>query len=96
MAAEEIARTIGDQEWLDSVATPLQEALRKAFGSAGAAGREIKNKARRRQHPLPVAWIAVLPEGWRGARRTGHVSGTSLRPPRQGWRDRSPRPPAMS
>jgi hypothetical protein len=66
MAAEEIARAIGDQEWLDSFATPLQEALRKAFGSAGAAGRGIKNflHGSALGHPLHPALIELPLGAW--------------------------------
>ena len=43
MPVERLVRTLGDQESLDPLATPLQEALRSLFASAGVAGREAKN-----------------------------------------------------
>ncbi len=66
MAADEIARRIGDQEWLDSVATPVQEALRKAFESGGAAGREIKDflHGKALGHPLHPALIDLPLGAW--------------------------------
>ena len=36
MGAEQIARVLGDQEWMDGLATPVQEAIRQLFDAAGA------------------------------------------------------------
>ena len=66
MGAEEIARTVGDQEWLDPVATPLQEAIRTLFESAGAAGRETKKFLHGSWlgHPLHPALIDLPLGAW--------------------------------
>ena len=64
MGAEQLARAIGDQEWMDGVATPLQEAIRKLFGSAGEGGRAAKDflHGSALGHPLHPALIE-LPVG---------------------------------
>ena len=66
MGAEQIARTVGDQEWLDGVATPVQEAIRKAFESAGRGGREIKKLLHGSAlgHPLHPALIDLPLGAW--------------------------------
>lgn len=66
MGAEDIARTVGDQEWLDPVATPLQEAIRALFESAGAAGRETKKflHGSALGHPLHPALIDLPLGAW--------------------------------
>ena len=66
MPIEEVIRTLGDQESLDSVATPLQEAVRSLFASAGPAGREVKDflHGRALGHPLHPALIALPVGAW--------------------------------
>ena len=66
MGAEQIARALGDQEWLDGVATPVQEAIRKAFESAGRGGREIKKLLHGSAlgHPLHPALIDLPLGAW--------------------------------
>ena len=61
-----IARIVGDQEWLDPTATTLQEAIRKLFDSAGAAGREAKNflHGSALGHPLHPALIDLPLGAW--------------------------------
>lgn len=66
MGAEQIARAVGDQEWLDGVATPLQEAIRKLFDSAGRGGREAKKflHGKALGHPLHPALIELPVGAW--------------------------------
>lgn len=66
MGAEQIARTVGGQAWLDSLATPLQEAIRNLFASAGGAGRETKNflHGKALGHPLHPALIDLPLGAW--------------------------------
>ncbi len=66
MPADELVRTLGDQESLDAVATPLQEAIRSLFESAGAAGRETKDflHGKALGHPLHPALIALPVGAW--------------------------------
>src|SRR5688572_9214570 len=66
MPADELVRTLGDQESLDAVATPLQEAIRSLFESAGAAGREAKNflHGSALGHPLHPALIELPVGAW--------------------------------
>jgi nitrite reductase/ring-hydroxylating ferredoxin subunit/uncharacterized membrane protein len=66
MGAEEIVRTIGDQEWLDGTATPVQEAVRKLFESAGEGGRHLKNflHGSALGHPLHPALIDLPLGAW--------------------------------
>jgi nitrite reductase/ring-hydroxylating ferredoxin subunit/uncharacterized membrane protein len=66
MGADKIARTVGDQEWLDGIATPLQEAIRKLFESAGPAGSEAKKflHGSALGHPLHPALIELPVGAW--------------------------------
>ncbi len=66
MPAERLVRTLGDQESLDALATPLQEAIRSLFASAGAAGREAKNflHGKALGHPLHPALIELPVGAW--------------------------------
>ncbi len=59
MGAEQIARLLGEQEWLDGVATPLQEAIRKLFEAGGRGGSAAKNflHGSALGHPLHPALI---------------------------------------
>jgi nitrite reductase/ring-hydroxylating ferredoxin subunit/uncharacterized membrane protein len=66
MPVERLVRTLGDQKSLDAVATPLQEAIRSLFASAGAAGREAKNflHGSALGHPLHPALIELPIGAW--------------------------------
>jgi len=66
MPVERLVRTLGDQESLDPLATPLQEALRSLFASAGVAGREAKNflHGSALGHPLHPALIELPVGAW--------------------------------
>lgn len=66
MPAEQLVRTLGDQESLDALATPLQEAIRSLFASAGAAGREAKDFLHGKVlgHPLHPALIELPVGAW--------------------------------
>ena len=66
MGAEQIARALGDQEWLDGVATPVQEAVRKLFESAGRGGRAAKDflHGSALGHPLHPALIELPVGAW--------------------------------
>src|SRR5215217_1324947 len=66
MGAAQIARAVGDQEWLDGVATPVQEAIRKLFESAGRGGREAKKflHGSALGHPLHPALIELPVGAW--------------------------------
>ena len=66
MAAEQLVRALGDQESLDPLATPLQEAIRSLFESAGAAGREAKKflHGSALGHPLHPALIDLPLGSW--------------------------------
>lgn len=66
MPAEQLARILGDQKSLDALATPLQEAIRSLFASAGAAGREAKNflHGSALGHPLHPALIELPVGAW--------------------------------
>ena len=66
MGAEKLARTIGEQEWLDGVASPVQEAVRQLFEAAGAGGRELKKflHGSALGHPLHPALIDVPLGAW--------------------------------
>jgi nitrite reductase/ring-hydroxylating ferredoxin subunit/uncharacterized membrane protein len=66
MGAEHIARVLGDQAWLDGVATPLQEAIRKLFDSAGSGGRAAKKflHGSALGHPLHPALIELPVGAW--------------------------------
>ena len=92
MPAEQIARTLGDQESLDAFATPLQEAIRSLFSSAGAAGREAKKflHGSALGHPLHPALIDLPLGSWTlaaildameitGLRRRSALSDTAIK-----------------
>ncbi|MGN6186310.1 MAG: DUF2231 domain-containing protein [Thermoanaerobaculia bacterium] len=66
MGAEQIARVLGEQQWLDGVATPIQEAIRKGFDSAGAGGRAAKNflHGSALGHPLHPALVELPIGAW--------------------------------
>ena len=66
MPAERLVRTLGDQKALDGIATPLQEAIRALFSSAGAAGREAKDflHGSALGHPLHPALIELPVGAW--------------------------------
>lgn len=66
MGAEQIARALGDQEWLDGVATPVQEAVRKLFESAGRGGQAAKDflHGSALGHPLHPALIELPVGAW--------------------------------
>jgi nitrite reductase/ring-hydroxylating ferredoxin subunit/uncharacterized membrane protein len=66
MGAEQIARVVGDQEWLDGVATPLQETIRRLFEAAGSGGRAAKNflHGSALGHPLHPALIELPVGAW--------------------------------
>jgi len=66
MGAEQIARTIGEQEALDTVATPLQNAVQTLFQSAGEAGRVAKNflHGSALGHPLHPALVELPVGAW--------------------------------
>ena len=66
MPAEQLVRALGDQKALDSLATPLQEAIRSLFASAGAAGREAKKflHGSALGHPLHPALIELPVGAW--------------------------------
>src|SRR5688572_22346575 len=66
MPAETLVRTLGDQKSLDSIATPLQEAIRSLFESAGTAGREAKKflHGSALGHPLHPALIELPVGAW--------------------------------
>ncbi len=62
----ELIRALGDQEWLDDVAKPLQKAVRTIFESGGHTGRHLKDFLQRRAlgHPLHPALIAPPLGSW--------------------------------
>jgi nitrite reductase/ring-hydroxylating ferredoxin subunit/uncharacterized membrane protein len=66
MPAEQLVRALGDQESLDAFATPLQEAIRSHFASAGAAGRGAKDflHGKALGHPLHPALIELPVGAW--------------------------------
>lgn len=66
MSAEPIARVLGEQAWLDGMATPLQEGIRGLFASGGRAGREAKNflHGKALGHPLHPALIELPVGAW--------------------------------
>lgn len=66
MPADQIARTLGDQEALDSLATPVQKAIRSLFESAGAAGGAAKDflHGSALGHPLHPALVELPVGAW--------------------------------
>jgi nitrite reductase/ring-hydroxylating ferredoxin subunit/uncharacterized membrane protein len=92
MGAEQIARAVGDQEWLDAVATPLQETLRKFFQSAGRGGLAAKKflHGGALGHPLHPALIELPVGAWTlaaifdaielaGGRQRGKIADQAIR-----------------
>jgi uncharacterized protein YcsI (UPF0317 family) len=99
MPIEQLIRILGDQESLDSVATPLQAAIRSLFASAGPAGREAKDflHGSALGHPLHPALIALPVGAWTlaaildalemaGVHRDGELADT-VADIRELWRD---------
>jgi len=87
-----LVRTLGDQESLDTLATPLQEAIRSLFSSAGAAGREAKKLLHGSAlgHPLHPALVGLPVGAWTlaaildamelcGLRRDRDLADTAIR-----------------
>jgi nitrite reductase/ring-hydroxylating ferredoxin subunit/uncharacterized membrane protein len=66
MGTNEVVRALGDQEWLDGVADPVQQAVRKLFESAGEGGRQLKNflHGSALGHPLHPALIDLPLGSW--------------------------------
>lgn len=66
MGAEQIARSLGDQEWLDGLAEPVQETIRKLFEAAGPLGGEVKKflHGSALGHPLHPALIELPVGAW--------------------------------
>jgi nitrite reductase/ring-hydroxylating ferredoxin subunit/uncharacterized membrane protein len=66
MPADRLVRTLGDQKSLDVLATPLQEAIRSLFSSAGAAGGELKDflHGSLLGHPLHPALVELPVGAW--------------------------------
>jgi nitrite reductase/ring-hydroxylating ferredoxin subunit/uncharacterized membrane protein len=66
MGAEQIARKLGDQEWLDGVAEPVQSAIRNAFKSGGTLGQQTKDflHGSALGHPLHPALIELPVGAW--------------------------------
>ncbi len=62
----ELIRALGDQEWLDDVAKPLQKAVRTIFESGGNTGRHLKDflHGRALGHPLHPALIDLPLGSW--------------------------------
>ena len=81
MPAEQIVRALGDQESLDSLATPLQQAIKSLFASAGAAGREAKDflHGSALGHPLHPALIELPVGAWTLAAILDALEMTRLR-----------------
>ena len=81
MPAEKVVRALGDQESLDSLATPLQEAIKSLFASAGAAGREAKDflHGSALGHPLHPALIELPVGAWTLAAILDALEMTGLR-----------------
>ena len=66
MGTETIVRAVGDQEWLDGIATPAQTAVRQLFDSAGSGGAEVKKflHGSALGHPLHPALIDLPLGAW--------------------------------
>jgi nitrite reductase/ring-hydroxylating ferredoxin subunit/uncharacterized membrane protein len=66
MGAEQIARVLGEQEWLDGVASPVQEAIRNLFELGGAGGRAAKKflHGSALGHPLHPALVELPVGAW--------------------------------
>jgi nitrite reductase/ring-hydroxylating ferredoxin subunit/uncharacterized membrane protein len=62
MALDELARTLGDQESLDAIATPVQEAIRNFLASAGALKNFLHGSAL--GHPLHPALVELPVGAW--------------------------------
>src|SRR5207244_1229861 len=61
-----IIRALGDQEWIDALAQPLQEAIRATFERGGSAGAQLKDflHGRALGHPLHPALIDLPLGSW--------------------------------
>lgn len=66
MGTEQIARSVGNQEWLDGLAEPAQKAIRNLFESAGRGGQEVKKflHGSALGHPLHPALIELPVGAW--------------------------------
>jgi nitrite reductase/ring-hydroxylating ferredoxin subunit/uncharacterized membrane protein len=66
MGTNDVVRALGDQEWLDGVADPIQQAVRTLFESAGEGGRQLKNflHGKALGHPLHPALIDLPLGSW--------------------------------
>lgn len=66
MGTETIVRAVGDQEWLDNLATPAQTTVRELFDSAGSSGAELKKFLHGSVlgHPLHPALIDLPLGAW--------------------------------
>lgn len=66
MGTNDVVRAIGDQEWLDRIADPVQKAVRELFESAGEGGRQLKNflHGKALGHPLHPALIDLPLGSW--------------------------------
>src|SRR5687767_7409508 len=66
MGTDEVVRALGDQEWLDGVADPVQQSVRKLFESAGEGGRQLKDflHGKALGHPLHPALIDLPLGSW--------------------------------
>lgn len=66
MGTPELIRALGDQEWLDEAASPLQEAVRALFDAAGDGGKRLKDflHGSALGHPLHPALIDLPLGSW--------------------------------
>src|SRR4051812_10485441 len=62
MGTNEVIRAIGDQEWIDAAATPLQQAVHKVLDSAGGLKDFLHGKPL--GHPLHPALTDVPLGAW--------------------------------
>jgi nitrite reductase/ring-hydroxylating ferredoxin subunit/uncharacterized membrane protein len=92
MGAETIPRAVGDQDWMDGFATPVQEAIRKLFEAAGKGGQEAKDFLHGKWlgHPLHPAVIDLPLGAWTmaaifdvleaaGAGKNGKLADTAIK-----------------
>ena len=66
MGTETVIRALGDQEWIDSLATPAQTVIRQLFDAAGRGGAELKKflHGSALGHPLHPALIDLPLGAW--------------------------------
>jgi nitrite reductase/ring-hydroxylating ferredoxin subunit/uncharacterized membrane protein len=66
VGTESVIRAIGDQEWLEGLATPVQKAIRELFESGGRGGAELKKflHGSALGHPLHPAIIDLPLGSW--------------------------------